>query len=95
MASITGADARLAKMNDVTTDTSPSGAAADARVAELTEELAAATEALKAARRELETLRVAHADLRRTHEEMRSSKAFWLAERIWALRNAVQRDSRR
>ncbi len=82
-------------MNDVTTDTSASGATADERVAELTEELGAATEALKAARRELETLRVAHAELRRTHEEMRSSKAFWLAERVWALRNAVKRDDRR
>ncbi len=68
----------------MTSETSPPADGADARVAEL-------TAALTAARRELETLRVAHADLRRTHEAMRSSNAFKLAERIWALRNAVRR----
>jgi hypothetical protein len=83
-----GAGVALAKRHDVTSETSPPADPADARVAEL-------TAALTAARRELETLRVAHADLRRTHEEMRSSNAFKLAERIWAVRNAVRRGVRR
>lgn len=62
---------------------------ANARVVDLTQRLIAAGDELAEARRELEELRRQHDELRSTHEQMRRSKAFKLANRIWAVRNAL------
>lgn len=62
---------------------------ANARVVDLTHRLIAAGDELKALRQELEGLRREHDELRTTHEQMRRSKAFKLASRIWAVRNAL------
>lgn len=62
---------------------------ANARVVDLTHRLVGAGQELAAVRQELETLRRQHEELRTTHEQMRRSKAFKLADRIWAIRNAL------
>ena len=62
---------------------------ANARVVDLTQRLIGAGHELVAVREELERLRREHEELRATHEQMRRSKAFKLAGRIWAIRNAL------
>ena len=62
---------------------------ANARVMDLTQRLIAASNDLVAVRQELESLRREHDELRSTHEQMRRSRAFKLANRIWAIRNAL------
>lgn len=62
---------------------------ANARVMDLTQRLIAAGDELKFLREEMEGLRRQHDELRTTHEQMRRSKAFKLASRIWAVRNAL------
>ncbi len=62
---------------------------ANARVLDLTQRLIAASNDLVAVRQELESLRREHDELRSTHEQMRRSRAFKLANRIWAIRNAL------
>lgn len=61
---------------------------ANARVVDLTQRLVGASKELVAVRQELEMLRREHEELRSTHEQMRRSRAFRLASRIWAIRNA-------
>lgn len=62
---------------------------ANARVADLTQRLIGAGDELVSTRRELDQLRREHDDFRATVDQMRSSKAFRLANRIWAVRNAL------
>ena len=62
---------------------------ANARVTDLTQRLIGAGDELVALRTELEALRRQYEELRATHEQMRRSKAFKLADRIWAIRNAL------
>ena len=62
---------------------------ANARVVDLTQRLLGAGQELVAVREELEALRRQFEELRATHEQMRRSKAFKLADRIWAIRNAL------
>lgn len=62
---------------------------ANARVVDLTQRLIAASNELVEVRRELESLRREHDELRTTHDQMRRSRAFKLANRIWAIRNAL------
>jgi len=64
---------------------------AGARVADLTQRLIGLTDELAEARRELAALRAEDAELRDVHDRMRGSRAFRLAERIWAVRNALAR----
>jgi len=62
---------------------------ANARVIDLTQRLVEAGQQVAVLRAELERLRLEHVQLRTTHEQMRSSSAFRIAERIWAVRNAL------
>lgn len=62
---------------------------ANARVTDLTRRLIGAGDELLAARRELDVLRREHDEFRSTVDQMRSSRAFRLANRIWAVRNAL------
>ena len=62
---------------------------ANARVVDLTHRLVSAGQELATARQELEALRRENEELRATHEQMRRSRAFKLANRIWAIRNAL------
>lgn len=62
---------------------------ANARVVDLTQRLIGAGDELLATRRELDALRREHDEFRATVDQMRSSKAFRLANRIWAVRNAL------
>ncbi|MCZ7527357.1 MAG: hypothetical protein M5U14_13845 [Acidimicrobiia bacterium] len=64
---------------------------ANARVRDLTERLVEATSTIQALREELGRLRQEHAELQELHDEMRSSAAFRLASRLWAIRNALRR----
>jgi hypothetical protein len=62
---------------------------ANTRVTDLTQRLITAGDELVALRQEMESLRREHEELRSTHDQMCRSKAFKLASRIWALRNAL------
>lgn len=62
---------------------------ANARVVDLTQRLLEAGRELAAARQQLEALRREHEELRSVHEQMHRSRAFKLANRIWAIRNAL------
>lgn len=62
---------------------------ANARVADLTQRLIGLGDELLAARSDLDATRRELAELRATVDRMRSSRAFRLANRIWAVRNAV------
>ena len=62
---------------------------ATARVIDLTERLVDAREQIVKVQSELEHLRIEYTQLRAEHEQMRSSAAFRLADRIWAVRNAL------
>jgi hypothetical protein len=63
---------------------------ANARVMDLTRRLVDATAAISELNTELQQVRIDHARLKAEHEQMRSSQAFRIAERIWALRNATR-----
>jgi len=62
---------------------------ATARVADLTQRLIGTGDELLSCRRELAALRQEHDEFRAVHDQMRSSKAFRLANRVWAVRNAL------
>jgi chromosome segregation ATPase len=63
---------------------------ANARVLDLTQRLISANDKVVDQQRELDQLRVELAELRSVHEAMRGSAAFRIANRIWALRNALR-----
>lgn len=62
---------------------------ANARVVDLTQRLITTSRELSTAREDLAELHRRHEDLRLTHEQMQRSRAFKLASRIWAIRNAL------
>lgn len=61
---------------------------ATARVIDLTERLVDAREQIVNLRSELEHLRIEYTQFRVEEDQMKSSAAFKLASRIWAVRNA-------
>ena len=61
---------------------------ANARVIDLTQRLIGTGRELAAVREQLASLQREHDALRTTHEQMQRSRAFKLANRIWAIRNA-------
>jgi hypothetical protein len=63
---------------------------ATARVIDLTERLVEARQQIVDLRSELEHLRLEYTQYREEHEQMKSSAAFRLADRIWAVRNALR-----
>jgi hypothetical protein len=63
---------------------------ATARVIDLTERLVDAREQVVNLRSELEHLRIEYTQYRVEQEQMKSSVAFRLASRIWAVRNALR-----
>ena len=64
---------------------------ANARVLDLTQRLVELSRHNSQLRTELEHLRLEYAQLRSAHERMKGSQAFRLAERLWAIRNALGR----
>ena len=62
---------------------------ANARVVDLTHRYVEATEEIKRLRQELEALRVEHATTLADLDRTRNTKAYKIAERIWALRRAL------
>ncbi len=62
---------------------------ATARVIDLTERLVDAREQIVNLRSELEHVRIEYTQYRAEEEQMKSSAAFRLLERIWAVRNAL------
>lgn len=62
---------------------------ANARVVDLTHRLVDMGRELAVLREELATLQREHGDLRLAHEQMQRSRAFKLANKIWAIRNAL------
>ena len=63
---------------------------ANARVMDLTQRLISANDKVVEQQTELDRLRVELAELRAVHEAMRGSAAFRMANKIWALRNALR-----
>jgi hypothetical protein len=63
---------------------------ANARVVDLTQRLISANDKVVEQQTELDRLRVELAELRAVHNAMRGSAAFRMAEKIWALRNALR-----
>ncbi len=63
---------------------------ATARVIDLTERLIEAREQVMNLRSELDQLRIEYTQYRAEHEQMKSSAAYRLASRIWAVRNALR-----
>lgn len=63
---------------------------ANARVIDLTGRLISANSRIVDLQREVDEVRVELTQLRTTHEAMRGSAAFRLANKIWALRNALR-----
>jgi DNA repair ATPase RecN len=62
---------------------------ANARVVDLTQRLIGASRELAAAREELASLQRQHEELRSVHDRMQLSRAYKLANKIWAIRNAL------
>lgn len=62
---------------------------ANARVVDLTQRLIAASRELAAKREELACLQREHEELRSVYDRMQLSRAFKLANKIWAIRNAL------
>ncbi|HET7489412.1 MAG TPA: hypothetical protein VFJ85_15905 [Acidimicrobiales bacterium] len=62
---------------------------ANARVVDLTQRLIGTGRELTEAREQLASLQRRYDELRTTHETMQRSRAFRLANRIWAIRNAL------
>ena len=63
---------------------------ANARVIDLTQRLIAANNRVVALQRESDQSRLELTELRALHNAMRSSTAFRLADKIWALRNLLR-----
>ena len=63
---------------------------ANARVVDLTQRLISANDKVVEQQQELDQLRVELTQLRSVHEEMRGSAAFRIANRLWAMRNALR-----
>ena len=63
---------------------------ANARVLDLTQRLVEATQTITELQTEFQELRIEHKQLEARHEAMKSSQAFKLAARVWAIRNAVR-----
>lgn len=64
---------------------------ANARAADLVQRLVEATGQITSLQAELAAETQAHAELRARHEAMRASQAYRMAERVWSVRNALQR----
>lgn len=62
---------------------------ANARVVDLTQRLIGTGRELAAVREQLASLQREHDALRTTHEAMQRSRAFKLANKVWAIRNAL------
>lgn len=62
---------------------------ANARVIDLTHRYVEATEEIKQLRHDLETLKIEHARALADIDQMRGTRAYRTAERIWALRRAL------
>ncbi len=62
---------------------------ATARVIDLTERLVDARQQIMNLRSELEHLRIEYTQYKAEQEQMKSSSAYRLANRIWAVRNAL------
>jgi hypothetical protein len=62
---------------------------ATARVIDLTERLVDAREQITNLRSELEHLRIEYTQYKVEQEQIKSSAAFRMADRIWAVRNAL------
>ena len=62
---------------------------ANARVVDLTQRLIGVSRELAAARTELASLQREHEELRAVHERMQLSRAYKLANRLWAIRKAI------
>lgn len=63
---------------------------ANARVLDLTKRLVQSDQLIAGLQSELSAVRAELRELEARHEAMRSSQAFRLAARIWALRNAMR-----
>jgi hypothetical protein len=63
---------------------------ANARVIDLTQRLISANDKVVAQQQELDRLQVELTQLRSVHEAMRGSAAFRIANKIWAMRNALR-----
>jgi chromosome segregation ATPase len=64
---------------------------ANARTIDLTQRLISANERIRELQKEADELRVTLASLQAAHDAMKGSHAFRIAEKIWAVRNAVGR----
>lgn len=62
---------------------------ANARVVDLTQRLIGTGRELAAVREELAALQREHEELRSVHDRMQLSRAYKLANKIWAIRNAL------
>jgi len=62
---------------------------ANARVIDLTHRCVEAVEEIKRLRHDLETLRIQHGNVLAELDRTRSTKAYRIAQRIWALRRAL------
>ena len=62
---------------------------ANARVIDLTHRYVEATEEIKRLRQDLETLRIQHGSVLAELDRTKSTKAYRIAQRIWALRRAL------
>jgi hypothetical protein len=62
---------------------------ANARVVDLTQRLIGTGRELAQAREELAALQREHEELRAVHDRMQLSRAYKLANKIWAIRNAL------
>lgn len=62
---------------------------ANVRVVDLTQRLVSTGRELAEMREELRSLQSRHEELSVIHEQMQNSRAFKLASRVWAIRNAL------
>jgi hypothetical protein len=63
---------------------------ANARVIDLTQRLISANDKVVGQQQELDRLQVELTQLRSVHEAMRGSAAFRIANKLWAMRNALR-----
>jgi len=62
---------------------------ANARVTDLTQRLIGSGRELSVMRQQLTSLQREHAELRTAHDEMQRSRAYRLAKKVWAIRQAL------
>lgn len=62
---------------------------ANTRVVDLTQRLVGAGRELAVMRQQLTSLQREHENLRLAHEEMQRSRAYWLARKVWTLRQML------